>query len=468
MNASLKFFGATENVTGSRYLLEADGQRLLIDCGMHQERELRSRDWDPFPVAPSSIDAVLITHAHLDHCGFLPRLARDGFKGPVYCTPATAEIMRISLLDSAHLQESDAEQKRKRHEREGRRGPFPEVPLYTVANAEACFEQFRPIHCCRPTEVAHGVTASLYDAGHILGSAMIALDVGMNGESRRIVFSGDVGRWDRPILRDPSTFEQADYVLVESTYGNRTHEAIEAVDEQLEAVIRSTVKRRGNIVVPSFAIERAQELLYHMNELLRANRIPHILVFLDSPMAIKVTDVFRQHSELFDEEAKETIAEHKSLFDFPSLMAVESSDHSKALNYLGGTGMIIAGSGMCTGGRIKHHLVNNISRPESTVLFVGYQAVGTLGRQIVDGAKQVRIFNETYAVNARIEQIQGFSSHADQNELMRWLSAIKNTPRKVFVVHGEKESAHEFAALVARKQGWNVEIPSYREEVKLD
>jgi len=468
MNFRLKFLGAAENVTGSRFLLEADGQRLLIDCGMHQERELRQRDWDPFPVPPSSIDAVLITHAHLDHCGYLPRLARDGFKGPVYCTPATAEIMRISLLDSANLQESDAEQKQKRHEREGRTGPHPEEPLYTVADAEACFNLFKPIRCMRPTEVANGVTASLFDAGHILGSTMIAVDIRLNGERRRIVFSGDVGRWDRPILRDPSTFEQADYILVESTYGNRTHEPAEAVDDQLESVIKAAVKRRGNIVVPSFAIERAQELLYHMGELLRANRIPHILVFLDSPMAIKVTDVFRKHTELFDEEAQETIAAHKSLFDFPSLMAVESSEHSKALNYLGGAAMVIAGSGMCTGGRIKHHLVNNISRPESTVLFVGYQAVGTLGRQIVDGAKEVRIYNETYAVNARIEQIQGFSSHADQNELMRWLSAVKNTPRKLFVVHGEKDSSRDFAALAKEKLGWDVAIPGYRDEVELD
>jgi metallo-beta-lactamase family protein len=468
MNARLKFLGATENVTGSRYLLETDGHRLLVDCGIHQERELRSRDWNPFPVPPSSIDAVLITHAHLDHCGFLPRLARDGFKGPVYCTPATAEIMRISLLDSAHLQESDAEQKRRRHEREGRKGAYPEEPLYSVADAEACFNLFEPIHCGKPREVAADVTATYRDAGHILGSAMIALDVHMNGQNRRIVFSGDIGRWDRPIVRDPSTFEQADYVLVESTYGNRLHEAVEAVDDQLEDVIKAAVQRRGNIIVPSFAIERAQELLYHMNELLRANRIPHILVFLDSPMAIKVTDVFRKHPELFDEEAREIVAQHQSLFDFPSLMAVESSEHSKALNYLGGTGMIIAGSGMCTGGRVKHHLVNNISRPESTVLFVGYQASGTLGRQIVDGAKEVRIYNETHTVAARIEQIQGFSSHADQNELLRWLSTIKNTPRQVFVVHGEKESARTFAELVAEKHGWNVTVPGYKDEVLLD
>jgi metallo-beta-lactamase family protein len=468
MDIRLRFLGATENVTGSRFLLEADGHRFLVDCGMHQERELRGRDWDPFPVEPSSIDAVLITHAHLDHCGYLPKLAREGFTGPVYCTPATAEIMKISLLDSAHLQESDAEHKRRRHQREGRKGPHPEVPLYNVQDAENCFTQFSPVQCQHPVELTKGVTASFHDAGHILGSAMIAVDVALNGEKRRIIFSGDIGRWDRPIVRNPSTFEQADYIIMESTYGDRTHADVEEVDSQLEQVINNAVRTRGNLIVPSFAIERAQELLYHMRELLAANRIPHILVFLDSPMAIKVTDVFRNHPELYDAEAREILKQHGSPFDFPSLVAVATADQSKALNYLGGTAMIIAGSGMVTGGRIKHHLVNNISRPDSTVLFVGYQAVGTLGRVIVDGATEVRIFGEKYPVRARIEQIQGFSSHADKNELMRWLSTIKNTPRKVFIIHGEKESSQAFARLVSETHPWDVAIPGYRDEVVID
>lgn len=468
MKIRLRFLGATQNVTGSRFLVEADGHRFLIDCGMHQERELRERDWDPFPVEPSSIDAVLITHAHLDHCGYVPRLVKKGFAGPVYCTPATAEIMKISLLDSAHLQESDAENKRRRHEREGRRGPHPEEPLYTVEDAEKSFPQLHPIRCKEPLELSAGVSATYHDAGHILGSAMIALDVHPNGDKRRIIFTGDIGRWDRPIVRNPSTFEQADYVVMESTYGNRLHADVEEIDGQLEQVINDAVKIGGNIIVPSFAIERAQELLYHMRELLAANRIHHMLVFLDSPMAIRVTEVFRNHPELYDAEAREVLKDGGSPFDFPTLVAVSTADQSKALNYLGGSAMIIAGSGMVTGGRIKHHLVNNISRPQSTVLFVGYQAVGTLGRQIVDGAEEVRIFGEKYPVRARIEQIQGFSSHADQNELMRWLSAIKNTPRKVFVVHGEKESSEEFARVVAEQRKCDVVIPGYRDEVVID
>ncbi len=468
MKIRLKFLGAAENVTGSRFLLEADEHRFLIDCGMHQERNLRERDWAPFPVEPSSIDAVLITHAHLDHCGYLPKLVREGFTGPVYCTPATAEIMKISLLDSAHLQESDAENKRRRHEREGREGPHPEVPLYTVQDAENCFPQLKPVRCKDSMTLSDGVVATFHEAGHILGSAMIAFDVRLDGQERRIIFTGDIGRWDRPIVRNPSTFEQADYVVMESTYGNRTHADVKAVDEQLEQVIKSTVKARGNIIVPSFAIERAQELLYHMRELLAADRIPHLLVFLDSPMAIKVTEVFRSHPELYDRDAREILKNGDVPLDFPSLVTVATADQSKALNYLGGSAMIIAGSGMVTGGRVKHHLVNNISRPESTVLFVGYQAIGTLGRIIVDGAQEVRLFNERYPVRARIEQIHGFSSHADRNELMRWLSSIKNTPRKVFVVHGEKESSEDFAALVAKERNCPVSIPQYGEEVVID
>lgn len=467
MKLRLKFLGATENVTGSRFLLETDNHRFLIDCGMHQERELRARDWDAFPVEPASIDAVLITHAHLDHCGYLPKLVREGFAGPVYCTPATAEIMKISLLDSAHLQESDAENKKRRHEREGRTGAHPELPLYTVTDAEACFPQLKPIVYKAAVELSGGVSARFFDAGHILGSAMITVDVQDGGEARRIIFTGDIGRWDRPIVRNPSIFDQADYVIMESTYGNRLHDDVAQVDDQLERVIKDAVKVRGNIIVPSFAIERAQELLYHMRELLAANRIPHLLVFLDSPMAIKVTEVFRNHTDLYDQEAREILASSGSPLSFPSLVVVSTADQSKALNYLGGSAMIIAGSGMVTGGRIKHHLVNNISRSESTVLFVGYQAVGTLGRQILDGAQEVRIFGEMYPVRARIEQIQGFSSHADRSELMRWLSAIKNPLRKVFVVHGEKDSSEEFATLVRSEMKCDVDIPGYRDEVVL-
>ncbi|HEX29918.1 TPA: MBL fold metallo-hydrolase, partial [Candidatus Poribacteria bacterium] len=445
MQVKLSFLGAAQNVTGSRYLLEFNGHKILVDCGLYQERELRGRNWDPFPVPPNTIDAVLLTHAHLDHSGLLPKLVREGFEGRIYCTAATSEISGIALLDSAHLQEEDAEFKRKRHKREGRKGPYPEIPLYTSEDARATFPLFHPVRYGESVQLGDGIEASFHDAGHILGSSMIKIDLSRNGWRRTILFSGDVGRWNKPILRDPTLFDEADYVLVESTYGDRLHEDPEDVEDMLADAVNLTWKAGGNVVIPSFAIERAQEVLYHLNELLLQDRIPHLMVFVDSPMAISVTEVFGHHPELFDEEMIELIRRRESPFDFPGLKMVRKVEESKAINHIRGTVIIIAGSGMCTGGRIKHHLVSNISRPESTILFVGYQAVGTLGRQIVDGAREVRILGRIHPVRARIVQINGFSGHADRDELFRWLSGLKGKPRHLFVTHGEPESAHSFA-----------------------
>jgi len=467
MQIKLEFLGAARNVTGSRYLLEANGIRLLVDCGLYQERDFRSRNWDPFPVPPDTIDAILLTHAHLDHCGLLPKLVREGFRGKIYCTAATSEISRIVLLDSAKLQEEDAEFKQRRHEREGRRGPYPEVPLYTVEDAEASFPLFSPVRYGEPVRIGDGIEATFHDAGHILGSSMIRVAVNHDGEERKIIFSGDVGRWDKPILRDPTVFDEADYILVESTYGDRLHEDAEDIDDMLSEIINSTRKAGGNIVIPSFAVERSQEVLYHLNELLIEDRIPHLIVFVDSPMAVSVTEVFEHHPELFDEEMLELIRRRESPFDFPSLKMVRTVEDSKAINYIRGTVVIIAGSGMCTGGRIKHHLVNNISRRESTILFVGYQAVGTLGRQIVDGAEEVRILGRMYPVRARVVQINGFSAHADRDELFRWLSGLRKPPRHLFVTHGEPDAARHFADFVRDRKGWEVSVPSYKDEVFL-
>jgi len=464
----LAFLGAAQNVTGSCFRLSTNGLNVLVDCGLYQERELRARNWDPFPVSPGELDAVLLTHAHVDHCGLLPKLVREGFRGRIYCTAATAEIANIALMDSAKLQEEDAEFKRRRHEREGRRGPYPEVPLYTTGDAAACLTLCTPVDYEEPVDLGKGVSATFYDAGHIFGSAMIKIEVSQNGERRTLIFSGDVGRWGKPILRDPTLFTQADYVLVESTYGDRLHPNSGAIVDQLAEVINLTVKAGGNVVVPSFAIERSQEVLYHLNELLAEDRIPHLMVFVDSPMAVNVTKVFRDHPDLFDKEMAEAVRVGRSPFDFPGLTMVRSVDESKAINHITGSTMIIAGSGMCTGGRIKHHLVANISKPESTVLFVGYQAVGTLGRHIVDGAREVRILGQRYPVRARVAQIHGFSAHADRDELLRWLSGLKKPPRHLFVVHGEAEAAFDFADFVREKTGWQVSVPGYRDEVVLD
>jgi len=468
LQIKLSFLGAARNVTGSRYLLEANNIRLLVDCGLYQERELLYRNWEPFTIPPSSLDAVLLTHAHLDHCGLLPKLVREGFHGRVYCSTATSEIAQIMLLDTAHLQEEDAEFKRKRHERENRKSPFPEIPLYTADDAKASFSLFAPVSYEEAVLLGEGVKATFHDAGHVLGSSMIKITVSQNGESRVILFSGDVGRWDKPILRDPSVFSEADYVLVESTYGDRLHEDLPEINDSLAEVVNSTWKARGNIIVPGFALERSQEILYYMNELLMADRIPHIMVFLDSPMAISIIEVFKRHSELFDKEMSKLIRQNKSPFYFPGLKMIQTVDESKTLNHISGTIMIIAGSGMCTGGRVKHHLVTNISRPESTILFVGYQAIGTLGRQIVDGAKKVRILGQHYPVRARIAQIHGFSAHADRNELFRWLSELKKAPRRVFVVHGESGTVQQFSQFLQEKTGWDISMPEYGTEALLE
>jgi len=468
MKVKLQFLGAAQNVTGSRHFLEANGTRILVDCGLYQERQFRARNWAPFPVAPKNIDAVLLTHAHLDHCGLLPKLVKEGFRGKILCTAATAEIAKIILLDSAKIQEEDAEHKRKRHEKQGRKGPYPEVPLYTTEDAEACFPLFEHVEYRESVNLGDGMETTFYDAGHVLGSSIIRVKVRQDSQERIILFSGDIGRPDRPIVCDPTVFDYADYVLIESTYGNRIHEEVADVEKTMGEVINEALKAGGNIIVPSFALERSQEVLYYINELRLKHKIPEFKIFLDSPMASKITKVFKHHPELFDKEMTEYVRRHKSPFDLPGLQMAGTPDESKAINRIKGKIMVIAGSGMCTGGRVKHHLVNNISRPNNTIMFVGYQAVGTLGRSIVDGIKEVRILGEKRKVEAKIVRIHGFSAHADRNELLNWLKEMEAPPRGIFIVHGETESARSFGNFVRKQTGWNVTVPEYQDEIVLD
>jgi len=468
MNIKLTFLGAAQNVTGSQYLIETNNAKFLVDCGLYQERELTGRNWGPFLFPPEELDAVLLTHAHLDHCGLLPRLVREGFNQAIYCTGATSEITRIMLLDSGKIQEEDADFKRGRHKRESRKGPYPEIPLYTKDDAEAVYPLFSPVKYGQAVKIGDGVEATFYDAGHVLGSAMVRLKIEQNGEARTILFSGDIGRRNKPILNDPTLFDEADYVIVESTYGDRLLESPQDAANQLAEAINTTVKRGGNVVIPSFALERSQELLYYLSKFRLEGRIPHLKVFVDSPMAVEVTGVFEHHPELFDEEMKKLLRQQKSPFDFPGLNLVGTVDESKAINHMDGSVIIIAGSGMCTGGRIKHHLVNNITREESTILFVGYQAAGTLGRQIVNGTKRVRILGQYYPVRARIAQLNGFSAHADRDGLVRWLSSLRKPPRRVFVTHGELDASQHLAGLIRSRHGWETIVPSYQEQVFLD
>jgi metallo-beta-lactamase family protein len=467
MNIKLTFLGAARNVTGSQYLVQSNNTSFLVDCGLYQERELTGRNWSPFLFPTEGLGAVLLTHAHLDHCGLLPKLVREGFNQAIYCTGATSEITRIMLLDSGKIHEEDADFKRRRHERESRKGPYPEIPLYTRDDAEAVYPLFSPVKYGQAVQIGDGVEATFYDAGHVLGSSMVRLKIEQNGEARTILFSGDIGRRNKPILNDPTFFDEADYVIVESTYGDRLLERPDDAANQLAETINATVKRGGNLVIPSFALERSQELLYYLSKFRLEGRIPRLKVFVDSPMAVEVTGVFERHPELFDEEMQKLLRQQKSPFDFPGLNLVGTVEESKAINHMDGSVIIIAGSGMCTGGRIKHHLVNNISREESTVLFVGYQADGTLGRQIASGAKKARILGQYYPVKAQIAQINGFSAHADRDGLIRWLSSLRKPPRRVFVTHGELDASQNLAGLV-KNRGWETIVPSYQEQVLLD
>lgn len=464
----IKFLGATQQVTGSCYLLSAGGLQIIVDCGLYQEREYLSRNWEPFPVPVSQIDYIILTHVHLDHCGLVPKLVREGFSGRILTTSASHEMLEIVLKDSAEIQEEDAAYKKKRHRREKRKGPYPEIPLYTIKDAEKTFPLVKNVPYDALYPLNDNVMMRLHDAGHILGAAMVELIVEENNGRRRLIFSGDIGQWDKPLVRDPSVFEQADYVVMESTYGDRNHEDYGGAENLLRSTLLETIDAGGNILIPTFAIERAQEVMYCLSRLAREDLIPYLMIFLDSPMAVDITHVFERYKNYLDREARDLFEKGESPFRFPGLRLVHSVEQSKAINSIRGSCVIMAGSGMCTGGRIKHHLIQNISRKASTLLFVGYQARGTLGRLILDGLPEVRIHGTVYPVKMKIRQIQGFSAHADRDGLVKWLSFFKSPPRRLFITHGEKNAAFSLAQKAEDRFSFSVTVPEYLEEWDLD
>lgn len=465
----LTFLGANRQVTGSRYCLEAGGSKILIDCGLFQEREFLARNWEPCPTPASELDAVLLTHAHLDHCGLLPRLVREGFHGPIYSTRPSVALAEVVLRDSARIQSEDAAFKKKRHAREGRRGRYEEQPLYTEADVDETLPLLRAVPYRKPITINPAFTVRFHDAGHILGSAMVEVIATEGTVQRSVIFSGDIGLWDKPLIRDPSLFEQADYIVMETTYGDHDHETNGVdIETQVGDVINQTAERGGVLVIPTFAVERAQELLFYISRLVYARRIPSIPIFLDSPMAVHVTEIFEKSRDYFDEETWALIAAHQSPLQFPGLRLVGSTQESKAINAVRTPAIIMASSGMCNAGRIKHHLDQRITQHLNTILFVGYQSRGTLGRQILDGAAEVRIHGEMHRVRAKIAQIHGLSGHADRAALWRWLGALKSPPRRVFLAHGEESVTLNFARRVETQLNWPVLVPAYQESADLD
>ncbi|MBN1505017.1 MAG: MBL fold metallo-hydrolase [Candidatus Eisenbacteria bacterium] len=460
----LKFLGAAGQVTGSCYLLEIDGTRMLIDCGLFQERQYLHRNWERFPFPPDTIDYVLLTHVHLDHSGLLPKLVKEGFRGRLLLTPASAEMLPIVLEDSARIQEEDAAYKKKRHRKEGRKGPHPEVPLYKVRDVERCLRLLKEVPYGTLVKLNGRLKVCFHDAGHILGSAMVEVVAHDGRRSRNIIFSGDIGQFNKPILNDPTMFDGADYVVMESTYGNRNHNGVGDEEEELGRVVGDTIKAGGNVLIPAFAIERAQQILYSLGGLLRERKIPAVTVFFDSPMGVEITKVFERSKRCFDKEAQALFSGGLSPFEFPGLRMVESVEDSKAIARFDRPSVIISGAGMLTGGRIKHHLQQNIGRPECTLVFVGYQAAGTLGRLIQEGVSPVRIHGQSHEVKMKTARIEGFSAHAGRDDLRRWMDGFASAPRRIFLTHGEENGISALAEYAASKPGWEVSAPRYREE----
>jgi len=459
---TLQFLGAAQTVTGSRFLLQIDGKRLLLDCGLFQGgRALRERNWEPFPISPEHLDGVVLTHAHIDHSGYLPRLIKEGFRGPVYCTPATADLLSLLLPDSGYLQERDAafanKKKYSRHD--------PALPLYTEAEAREVLKSLKTVPYHQTSRLSDRLSFEYLHAGHILGSAMIRLNYKRKGAETVLFSTGDLGRSDQPVIKNPETIEQADFLLLESTYGNRIHEDNDILS-YLQTLIAQVVQSGGSLIIPAFAIGRSQSVLYFLRQLEEAGRIPAMPIFLDSPMAVSAVSVYCSHLDEHDFEMGSLMAED-CVLETGSVRMVKTTEESKALNRFKGPCIIISASGNLSGGRILHHLKSRLPNSRNTVLFVGYQPEGSLGRLISEGKKEVKIHGKRVAVKARVEVLDGLSAHADSEEILEWVSHIKHPPSRIFLVHGELEAQEGLKSKLEKVITSKIVIPEYLEEVQL-
>ncbi|MGD0693691.1 MAG: MBL fold metallo-hydrolase [Terriglobia bacterium] len=461
--ATLQFLGATGTVTGSKYLLEAGGERLLIDCGLFQgEKELRLRNWNPLPVPPSSLNWLVLTHAHLDHVGYIPRLVKDGYRGEILANPATVELARLTLPDSGHLQEEDAAYANKK----GFSKHKPALPLYTHEEAVKSLESFSPIDDSKPLEISPRFTLRFFGAGHIMGARSIHVTIRENGSTQSVLFSGDLGRFHQLIVKEPAAALGADTLLCESTYGDRLHPT-DDFRARLGKIVQTTVERGGTVVIPAFAIGRTQELLYVFRELIEQGLMPPVAIHVNSPMAIDVTEIYQRHQEDDNVETAALVEHGGKPFSPPNVHFDRTLEQSKALNKSHPPCVIISASGMATGGRVLHHLAACLPDRRNTVLFVGYQGAGTRGQIIQSGADFVKIHGAMIPVRAQIETIDNLSGHADYGEILKWLSRISRAPRQAFITHGEPRPANALKERITQELRWRVRVPSYLERVTL-
>jgi len=458
----VEFLGGVRTVTGSATLLEKGSLKWLVDCGMFQGgEELEKRNWKIQPYQAQNLAFILLTHAHIDHSGLIPRLVKEGFRGKIICTQATLDLCEVMLQDSGRIQEMEAEWQNRKGKRAGR---GEAIPLYTAKDAEKSLRCFEPVSYDEIVPLAEGLKVRFRDAGHILGSAIIEIWVEEEGQERKLIFSGDLGNSHQPIVRDPSIVEEGEVLWLESTYGNRLHKSKEETVQELLKIVQEAIAHQAKVVIPAFAVERTQDIIYTLGQFIRRGALPPIPVYIDSPLAISATEIFKKNSDCFDRETQEILAGGDNPLDIPGIMFTRTTEESKAINEDSRPGVIVSASGMCDAGRIKHHLKHHLWREASHIVIIGYQAEGTVGRRIVDGAKTVRLFGEEIAVKAHIHTLGGFSAHADQKGLLDWVSHLRNPRLEIFVNHGEEKISVELSQLIRERFHFKTTVPEWREK----